>query len=198
MSLLLAAPAVARALTHPPVPYQRWTLDDPGSPISTRADRALPPADTTVRFVVPEAWRRTNSSTARYRFDDGRPHDGCWMSITVFDRVAIGAATSPTARLRVGLPARSAAYVLDEGTRDGAAWRVVRQPGGAAVHGRYAIRSTRLEKLLGTDAPAVWHEVEVVTTPHGECHSGRYQAMGDQVGDLLASLDREAVPTADG
>ena len=196
VSLLLAGTAAARLAAPPPTPYLRWVLVDQRAVSGTdSADpSANPIARTRVTFLVPKGWRRLNDSSARYRFDDGRPHNRCWMTITVFDRVAVGSAESPAARLERTVPARSAPYVLDEGTRNGGAWRVVRHPGGAAMTGRYAIRSARFEKRLGAAAPAVWHEVDMTATPGGECHSGRIHAMGHEIGAALASLDREAIP----
>ena len=186
-----AAAALDSRAAMPPRRYLRWNLDD------TRAIRGdkTHTARSTVHLLFPADWDRLTRSTARYTFRMSGSSTGCSLTLTAFDVVRTGPAVAPAAMLRKELPAASPRHVLDEGQRNGAAWRVVRRKGapvvgrkGAPIVGRYVTRSARLEKALGGTAPAVWHEIDLFITSHGECHSGRYRVAGRQIGDVLASL----------
>jgi hypothetical protein len=148
-------------------------------------------ANTVVRFTLPATWRRLVSTDARPRFRTGTY--SCVLRVTVRDRVIVGAAVPASARLAQTLPPKTPHYLLDVGTRGTAAWRVVRTRGAAMV-GRFAIRSQRIEKRLGRTVSAVWHEIDMTTDPSGECHAGHYREAGARIGDALASLEREAYP----
>ncbi len=186
--VLVAGAIVLAGLTGatplPARPYLGRTLRD-----VTEVDGAPRPVRTTVGVIVPASWRPHGSTDARLRLRDTTT-PGCPVDIEVFDRVVTGSAGSARARLAAGLPARTSRHVVDSGTRRAAAWRVVRHR-GADITGRYAIASDRATQAISPPGDqVVWHEVEITTTSTGECHSGTYRRVAEQIGSALASLRR--------
>src|SRR3954453_10532045 len=185
----IAATVAAVALTAPLVAdaaSSRNTLVR--DHISSVTKEATLQSGVSANFWRPATWtlRSHTSSSRTYR---GPSNPGCTYDVTVSTRVTPDKAQPATAHVPEALPAPPRAYLLETGTRDTSAWRIVRQRSTGPV---YRVRVNGIlatRRAYGTGTKA-WHEIRVsaISRPGDECHSGTYrETVRSQVGDLLAT-----------
>lgn len=122
------------------------------------------------------------------------PIGSCRFNMSISGRVvsrdADESASEHVARL---LPARRD-YVHARGTRNSAAWRVVRLPGTANVRALWALPvSLHTSALIDAPAVAAWLEMRGIANAHTrECHSGGPRYVGDVLADALAAMSATA------
>lgn len=142
------------------------------------------------RITVPRTWRLVTSRAALQTYRIGSR--SCTYTTRVRTALVVTDAADASA-LAVQLAPASGPYVLDEGTRGRAAWRVTRLK-DAKTTSMFAVGV--YPRSLGRDAGAVAGEgqsafqvIRVTSASHtgDECHSGTYrQVAGPQIGDALA------------
>jgi hypothetical protein len=158
-----------------------------GEPVSGPLDefRAVARA----RVVVPATWRKLSSKAGQARFESTQSA-GCHYRITFTVTTRTAAAGDAQRAVEAGLPAQSAAYLLDSGVHGSRAFRVVRRPSNSSVQvdGLWASVLTRRDDIAPS-GQVVWSEIRATARSRAgdECHSGTYRkALGPQLGDALA------------
>jgi hypothetical protein len=154
--------------------------------ISSVTKEATVQSGVSANFWRPATWTlRSHTSASRtYR---GPSNGACTYDVRVSTRVTPDKAQSATEHVTDALPVPTRARVLETGTRNASAWRIVRP---LTTDGRVrvdAMLATRRGFGAGTKA---WHEIRVnaLSRPGNECHSGTYrETLRMQVGDLLAT-----------
>ena len=136
-------------------------------------------------YVAPGTWHTRGKPTALSRTFG--PIGSCRFTLRVRARAVADAAGEDAATRAARLLPGAGRFVLDEGTRRNAAFRVVQAPSTDIVSG-----------LLVRPAPTVrhqppngrvWLEVRFTGTPEPsrECHAGGPRSLGRQIGDALAT-----------
>lgn len=181
-----AAPVVAATTT-----YIVRTVAEPaasGLPVSGELRDYV--ATSKARFVVPATWRRMDAPAGRLRFLVTQSA-ACRYDVTYAVTSALDAPGSAVDRVTAALPAAGPRYVLDSGTHDARAFRVVRRPGTGGqvrVDGLWAGVLTRRADIAPSGQVA-WTQIRVTARSRAgsECHSGTYrESLGPAIGDSLA------------
>ncbi len=138
------------------------------------------------KFVLPATWRRDSSLNAQtLRFDT---RNSCHHKVTFTPRMAQGEPQSAEARAAASVPGPSR-YLLASGTREGAAFRVVRDPGGSGVTG-ILVQPLPASSSPGTpESATVYAELRARATadPKLECHSGGPRTVATTIGDAFGA-----------
>jgi hypothetical protein len=138
------------------------------------------------RYLLPRTWRRDSSVNARtLRFDT---RNSCHHKVTFTPRL-VQAEDVPAAERAAARTPATAQYVQAQGTREGAAFRVVRTRGSSNLTG------VLVQPLSKTYTPGVaagervFAEIVARATadPRTECHSGGPRTVGDAIGDGFAA-----------
>lgn len=183
--LALAPPATA---SHTVTPYNRYTINDSstlqGLDVNSRA-----------YLLLPQRLRdRTRNGGPVLRFGPiGSCRFNLSISADVDTRDPDESASEHVARL---LPARSD-FIYARGTRNSAAWRVVRLRGTANVRALWAL-PVNLRTGAAFDAPTTpaWLELRGTANEHtDECHSGGPRYLGDVLGDAFGAMSGTAFST---
>ena len=145
-----------------------------------------------VRVIVPGDWRRESAPAGRLRFLT--PGFGCRYRVTFSVTSTRAPAGDPVARVAALLPSPTAARLLDEGRRQGSAFRVIRpvrsQDPRVELRGVRSAVLTRRADIAGPGQVA-WNDVtaSALSRVGDECHSGTYRVrMGPQIADALATV----------
>jgi hypothetical protein len=141
-------------------------------------------------FFRPATWKLT-SHTSTSRTYQGPTTPACGYIVAVSTLAAPDKAQTAAAHVAEALPVPNEAYVIESGTRNASAWRIVRERSTSAdprvrVNAMLAIR-----RSYGTGQKA-WHETRVtaVSRPGDECHSGTWRdTLRTHIGDLLATTN---------
>jgi len=157
-----------------------------GSGTVTVDDAAGRTGTVRAHYLLPSRWKRTSQLSSRtLKLKTG---NSCGHTVTFKPRLvlAIESGTS-TDRATDLLPATSA-YVRAYGTREAAAFRVIRVPGSATVRGvlvqplsdRFTEGMPNLHK--------VYAEISATATadPKKECHAGGPRTVADAIADSFA------------
>ena len=189
--LLAAAAAVAVAATTAvaAIPFRGHVSSYTG--VSTAGDLTIDGASgrrgvVRAHYVLPATWRRDSSINARsLRFDT---RNSCHHKVTFTPRLVEADEASATARAAALTPA-APAYVQAHGTREGAAFRVVRRRGSADLTG---VLVQPLPQRSPTAVPAgrrIFAEVVAVAAadPRTRCHAGGPRTAGDAIGDAFGA-----------
>jgi len=135
------------------------------------------------RYVLPANWRTSKPASAVLTRRFG-PVGSCRIRVTVTGRAIADADETAAARVARLLPA---GILADEGTRGNAAWRVVRERGGARTVIGLLVKPA---PTVRTPPPGkrVWIELRAVglIDQKVECHSGGPRTTADAFGDMLA------------
>jgi hypothetical protein len=137
-------------------------------------------------YVLPSKWRRMTSRTSRTaRF---AVRNSCRHVVTITPRVVLADDIPAGERAASEVPG-TGRHVLAEGTREAAAFRVVRPRGSADVVG---VLVQPLPRLLGVHDPGPGRRYYAelrARTRHGvqECHSGGPRTVGTGIGDAFAA-----------
>jgi hypothetical protein len=180
-AVLCTAAAAGAATGHD---YVVRTFSEPASrglPVSKPLDDFV--ATSRARVVVPRSWRAKGTT----QFDTGGASCGYRVKFTV--RTRIDDPGDAAARVKAAVPG-SGPFVLDQGARNGVAWRVVRKSVPQAVHidAQWSGVLTRRNDIVPSGKVA-WTDLSVTAQSHkgDECHSGTYrEVLGPQIGDALA------------
>lgn len=138
---------------------------------------------------VPTSWKRQKSK--------GTPvwlagHGTCVYRVTTKATLTLAPSSSAFDRVVAEAPAVGP-RVLENGTRNTAAWRVTRPLASNGVYLR-SVRAVATAATSGLTVPpgqSLWLEVwlEGLSRPGSECHAGTYRnTLGPQFGDALATL----------
>jgi hypothetical protein len=179
-ALALGAPLVAQAANP------RDTLVRDRISFTTKAGKVQSGASAS--YFTPSDWKRT-AGTAASRAYRATSTGLCVFTVTVSTRIAPDKDETASAHVEAATPFQRPGYVIDAGTRNTEAWRVVRLPGTRTdprvrLSAMHAVRNR-----LGTNEHA-WHETRVtaISRKGDECHSGTYRdVLGPQIGNLLAT-----------
>lgn len=142
------------------------------------------------RVVVPADWRARSAPAGRLRFSV-RQNPSCGYALTYSVRSALAPRQDAASYVAAALPAPGSRYLLDSGTRDGRAFRVVRQKtvgGQVRVDALWAGVLTRRADVAPSGQLA-WTEIRVSarSTKGSECHAGTWrESLGPAIGDTLA------------
>lgn len=137
-------------------------------------------------YLLPVRWRRDSGLTSRsIRFDT---RNSCHHKVTFTPRLVQAQDQSAEDRALALVPG-TGGFVQASGTREGAAFRVVRQRRTAALTG---VLVQPLSKTYSPGIPAgqrVYAEIRArgVADPKLECHSGGPRSVGDAIGDAFAA-----------
>lgn len=181
-----AAPALAATTT-----YVVRSVTEPaasGLPVSGNLREFV--ATSKARVVVPSTWRRVAAPAGRLRFLVTQ-NSACRYDVTYAVTSALDAPGSAVDRVAAALPAAGPRYLLDSGTHDVRAFRVVRRPstgGGVRLEGLWTGVLTRRADIAPSGQVA-WTQIRVTARSRAgsECHSGTYrQSLGPAIGDSLA------------
>jgi hypothetical protein len=183
--LALAPPAPA---SHDVTPYNRYTLLD---------ETTLQPLDVNIRayMLLPQSLRdRSRNRGPVLRFG---PIGSCRFNMSIpADVDARDSSESASQRVARLLPARSD-YIYAQGTRNTAAWRVVRLRGSANVRAIWVL-PVNLRTGFAFDAPRTpaWLEIRGIANEHAdECHSGGPRYVGDVLADAFGAMSATAFST---
>lgn len=142
------------------------------------------------RVVVPADWRTRSAQAGRLRFSV-QQNPSCGYDLTYSVKSVLAPRQDAAGYVAAGLPAPGARYLLDSGTRDGRAFRVVRQKtsgGQIRVDALWAGVLTRRADVAPS-GQAAWTEIRVSARSRkgSECHAGTWrESLGPAVGDTLA------------
>jgi hypothetical protein len=148
-------------------------------------------ASISTRLSFPLNWRVTSNSKGTLTLREGQR--GCTYTVKASSRVAPGDEGSSTERTAALLPA-SGPYVLEIGTRNLVAWRVIRVRETQQIH-LEAVRATPLGSASRATGHKLWLETKVSARSDvgDECHSGTYrEGAGTSIGDSLATARARA------
>jgi hypothetical protein len=179
-ALALGAPLVAQAASS------RDTLVRDRISSTTKQGNVRSGASSS--YFIPSGWKRT-ASTPVSRTYRAASTGLCVFTVGVSTRIAPDADESPSEHVAAATPYQRPGYVVDAGTRNTAAWRVVRLPGSRTDPRVRLDAMLAVRNRLGTGERA-WHETRVtaVSRKGDECHSGTYRnVLGPQIGNLLAT-----------
>lgn len=158
-----------------------------GSGTVTVDDAAGRTGTVRAHYVLPSRWKRASPLSSRtLKLKTG---NSCGHTVTFTPRLVLAIESgTPTDRATDLLPATSA-YVRAYGTREEAAFRVIRVKGGATVRGvlvqplsdRFAEGMPNLHK--------VYAEISATATadPKKECHAGGPRTVADAIADSFAT-----------
>jgi hypothetical protein len=136
-------------------------------------------------YIAPGSWKAATAKRDAITRRLG-PVGSCRIAVTVTARAVADADESASARVARLLPA-SGRYLHDEGTRNRAAWRVIRDTGSKTITGMLvrAAPSVRTQP----QGKRVWLELTAVGTvdPAVECHAGGPRSVAAAFGYLLAA-----------
>jgi hypothetical protein len=138
-----------------------------------------------LRYAVPVSWKRlTTVNATRIRFDT---KNSCGHRVTVSGRLAVGPDVPAAQRLDTLLP-RSRGTVRTAGTRDTAAFRVLRVRGTASVAG-VLVQPLPLSFSRVPAGQRLYAELrgDATADPKRECHAGGPRTVGDALGDAFAA-----------
>ena len=180
VALALGAPLVAHAASS------RDTLVRDRISFTTKQGNIQSGASAS--YFIPSGWKRT-ASTSASRTYRASSTGLCVFTVTVSTRIAPDADDTASDHVAAATPFQEPGHVIDAGTRNTAAWRVVRLPGSRSdarvrLNAMLAVRNR-----LGTGERA-WHETTVtaISRKGDVCHAGTYRnVLGPQIGNLLAT-----------
>jgi hypothetical protein len=138
------------------------------------------------RYVLPSKWRRLSSLNARtIRFDT---RNSCRHKVTFTPRL-IQAPDVPAAERAVTLTPATSRYVEATGTREGAAFRVVRRAGTSDVVG--VLVQPLPKRSADAGDQRVYAEISARATydRRTECHSGGPRTVAEAIGDAFGAGD---------
>ena len=134
-----------------------------------------------VRYVLPAKWRRrVPLNTRTLRFDT---RNSCRHQVAFTPRLVAAPDGPATERAAQLTPAASPAHVQGQGTREGAAFRVVRAQGSADLRG---VLVQPLPQRSAAGVPGrVWAELHATATydRRTECHSGGPRTVAAAIAD---------------
>lgn len=137
------------------------------------------------RYIVSSTWRaakaKRDATTRRYG-----PVGSCRIRITIRAR-SVAAADEPAADRVARLLKTSTRYVYDVGTRQNAAWRVIRDTKAQTITGMLVRPAPTVRSQPA--GKRVWLELKAFgrVDPKVECHAGGPRSIAAAFGDLLAS-----------
>jgi hypothetical protein len=138
------------------------------------------------RYLLPAKWRRDSSINARtLRFDT---RNSCRHKVTFTPRLIQAEDVPPAERAATLAPATSQ-YVQATGTREGAAFRVVREPAGDGLVGVLVQPLPKSSTIGVPEGRRVFAELRARSTrdPRTECHAGGPRTVGDAIGDAFGA-----------
>lgn len=144
-----------------------------------------------VRVVTPAEWRFLGPKDGTLRFLTPRVR-ACRYRIVFTARSVVAPRQDPAARAAAELPSPEARRLLESGTRDASAFRVVHEIGTAE---RVRLKALRVAVLtarpdIAAGGQVAWTDVTVTATSGtgDECHAGSWRSrVGPQIGDALAT-----------
>lgn len=137
------------------------------------------------RYLLPRRWQHTSALNRRtLRLQTG---NSCRHRVSFTPRLVLAARVPAAERAAALLPA-GAAYVRAYGTRERAAFRVIRVKGSATVRG---VIVQPLSQAANQGLPAdrwLYAEISAVATadPRRECHAGGPRSVADAIADTFA------------
>jgi hypothetical protein len=136
-------------------------------------------------YTVLERW--PERGTGRPLRRSWGPVGTCRFTVTLTARAVTDVVEAASARVERLVPG-SGQYVQDVGSRNGAAWKVVRERGSARVSGLFT-RAAPTVRRRPVDGSRIWLEVRIVGTPRPgiECHAGGPRTIATRAGDTFAS-----------
>ena len=147
-------------------------------------------ANFSARVYLPSNWKTRSSGSTKLSFTEGGPN--CRYSGSISAHVERGAKGNSGAFVAADLPETNSRLILDQGVRNGGAWRVIRvqrSDGRTQVKGEFA-RPLTVTKNAIPSTQAAWLVLKATATsrPGSECHSGTYRAvLGPYLGDAFAT-----------
>ncbi len=151
------------------------------------ADSAGRTGTVRAHYLLPRSWKRTSAlSQQTLKLKTG---NSCGHTVTFTPRLVLAAeAATATDRATELLPA-SSSYVRAYGTREQAAFRVIRVKGTSTVRG---VLVQPLSDRFSEGMPnfhKVYAEINATATadPKKECHSGGPRTVGDAIADSFAT-----------
>ena len=186
----LAAAAIAVSTQAALGPY--WNEGAPKPPVAISAGGTVPVANWTrsgnirLEFTVPRTWKRKSAKGSRsWRFATG---NSCAHAVTVRQRLVLAPEAPSATRAAELLPATDQ-YVYWAGTRNNAAFRVIRLRGGAEIRG---VLVQPLASRYSGGAPAgqrVYAELSMTAVPNPklECHAGGPRGVAEAMADAFAA-----------
>lgn len=158
-----------------------------GSGTVSVADSAGRTGTVRAHYLLPRKWKRDSSlSRQTLKLKTG---NSCGHTVTFTPRLVLAAeSASATVRAEELLPA-SSAYVRAYGTREGAAFRVIRVKGSSSVRGvlvqplsdRFAEGMPNFHKVYAEISASAKAD------PKKECHSGGPRTVADSIADSFAT-----------
>lgn len=147
-------------------------------------------ANFSASVYLPTNWKTSSSGSTKLKFTEGHPN--CRYSGSISAHVERGAKGNSGAFVAADLPETNSKLILDQGVREGGAWRVIRvqrSDGRTQVKGEFA-RPLTVTKNALPSGQAAWLVLKASATSRagGECHSGTYRAvLGPYLGDAFAT-----------
>lgn len=175
---LVAATAAIASAAGRYVAYSGF-LEGPvaGAPTSTYDLRS--------RYIAPATWKAAKAKPGAVVRRFG-PVTSCRIAVTIAARAVADADEAAAARVDRLLPS-SPRFVYDEGTRQSAAWRVVRDTSAGTITGMLV----RPAPTVRSQPPGqrIWLELRASgrVDPRTECHAGGPRTVAAAFGDLLAA-----------
>lgn len=189
--LAFAIAQIARAQTAPAprtTPFERYTIQGSTTidalKVNWRAYPLLP-------SKLPD---RTRNGGSVLRFV---PIGSCKFSLSISGRVVTRTeGESSTVHAAAALPATSQ-YVYTQGTRNSAAWRIIRVKGTANVRGIWVLPANlRTTNAFSGPTKPAWLEVRGTGIEHTDaCHSGGPRYIGDSLAQAFGAMSGTAFST---
>jgi hypothetical protein len=145
-------------------------------------------ATLSARITVPRSWSVVTAKPSVQTYREGSA--SCRYIVRVRTKLVV-TSSDALGYARSAAPA-TGAYVLDEGTRGRAAWRVTRLNNSATTSLKAVGVYPRSLGSSGGDVVGSGHAFQIITfdaaaAANSECHSGTYrEVLGPQIGDALA------------
>ncbi len=145
----------------------------------------------TVRLAFPSSWPARTTSRA---LTVTRPSRACTFTVIAKADYVLGDKGADTTELVTAATPASGPYVLDQGTRGSASWRVTRIKDTTRTK-LLAVRMSPTAITAGKGAPLpagkqffLRTTVSAIDRATDECHSGSYRSsLGPAIGDALAT-----------
>jgi hypothetical protein len=147
-------------------------------------------ANYSAKVFLPSNWKTSSGGSTSLKFTEGAVK--CRYVGTITAHVERGAKGNAGAFVAADLPETNTKLILDQGVRNGGAWRVIRvqrSDGRTQVKGEFARPLTVTKSALpATQAAWLVLNASATSRPGGECHSGTYRAvLGPYLGDAFAT-----------
>jgi hypothetical protein len=145
-------------------------------------------ASLSARITVPRSWSVVTAKPAVQTYREGAAK--CRYTVRVRTKLVV--TSDDAATYAAAYAPGTGAYVLDEGTRGRAAWRVTRLKTSPTTSLKAVGVYPRSLGASNNDVIGTGHAFQLISfdaaaAPNSECHSGTYrEVLGPQIGDALA------------